>query len=490
MADFVAVLRKTLDGLTDPSPEMREKVYRKARATIEAKLGAIRPAPPQSVIDRQKKALEQAIAEVEAGYAVDLDIDDAAFEDMLAEEVEAEAAPARVRRPEPAPERSRRPDPVLDAEPAPRTGQRREPVFDDFDEADEREVHHAADDWDRDAEDFEAPRRPARPTKDRPRRGFGSMLMSLLVLLVLAGAGYAAWQNRALLMEIAGMGEQAAGPSTAGADADREPEAAETAGTDVASRSVGDGVGAGGDESPEKFTQRLTDDGREVDPGPAGGEPRIGEGTSVAAASPPAGGGTAPSGAVAPPGESALPVGQKAIFYEERTNSMQGSAEPGQVVWSLVEESPGTGLPPEPAIRAEATIPGKDIQFRMTIRRNADNSLPASHIIEMIFLVPDNFEGGAIDNVLRVAFKDSEQSPGNPLLGIPAKISDGFFLLALSDSKAEIDANSTMMRRLDWLDIPIIYRSGRRALITLEKGIPGAKVFEDALKAWAPESSG
>src|SRR5690606_25095315 len=108
---------------------------------------------------------------------------------------------------------------------------------------------------------------------------------------------------------------------------------------------------------------------------------------------------------------------------EERTNSLQGSADPGEVLWSLVEESPGGGLPPEPAIRAEASIPAKDLQFRMTIRRNADESLPASHIIEIIFLVPEDFDGGAVDNILRVAFKDSEQAPGNPLLGLPAKIS-------------------------------------------------------------------
>ena len=56
---------------------------------------------------------------------------------------------------------------------------------------------------------------------------------------------------------------------------------------------------------------------------------------------------------------SGLAVGQKAIFYEERTFAAEGSAEPGSIVWSLVQESPGGNLPPEPAIRAEATIPGR-----------------------------------------------------------------------------------------------------------------------------------
>src|SRR5690606_11665105 len=139
--------------------------------------------------------------------------------------------------------------------------------------------------------------------------------------------------------------------------------------------------------------------------------------------------------------EPSLAVGQKAIFYEERTNNAQGSAEPGNIVWSVVQESPGGDAPPEPAIRAEATIPGKNVQLRMTIRRNADETLPASHIIELIFLTPDGFEGGGIDNILRIAMKTSEQDAGSPLIGIPAKIADGFFLVALNDTKADEQAN-------------------------------------------------
>ena len=189
-------------------------------------------------------------------------------------------------------------------------------------------------------------------------------------------------------------------------------------------------------------------------------------------------------------GETAVPVGQRAIFYEERTSVAQGSAEPGSIVWSLVQESPGGDLPPEPAIHAEASIPGKDIKLRMTIRRNADDSLPASHIVELIFITPDNFDGGAIDNVLRMTMKQTEEAAGNPLQGIPAKIADGFFLIALNDDKPAADANTALLRRQNWIDVPIVYKSGRRALITMEKGIPGEKVFEQALTAWQNASSG
>ncbi|PTE08919.1 hypothetical protein C9427_18200, partial [Mesorhizobium helmanticense] len=200
--------------------------------------------------------------------------------------------------------------------------------------------------------------------------------------------------------------------------------------------------------------------------------------------------GAAPAAPTAAPAETAVPVGQKAIFYEERTSTAQGSAEPGSIVWSLVQESPGGNLPPEPAIRAEATIPGKNVQLRMTIRRNTDQTLPASHIIEMIFLTPEGFDGGGVDNILRVAMKSSEQDAGSPLIGIPAKIADGFFLVALNDTKADEDANLTLLRGQDWIDVPVVYKTGRRALLTMEKGIPGEKVFDEALKAWQAKTAG
>jgi len=69
MADFVAVLKKTLDGLSDTTPQMREKVYERARITIASKLATMNPPLPDSVIEKQKQALDEAIVQVEAEYA-------------------------------------------------------------------------------------------------------------------------------------------------------------------------------------------------------------------------------------------------------------------------------------------------------------------------------------------------------------------------------------------------------------------------------------
>jgi len=340
----------------------------------------------------------------------------------------------------------------------------------------------------------------------RPRRrATAGLLAAALVLVVIAGAAYGIWLNRAEFAAMLGLENQ---PAEVAVQPEQPPAAQQPAAAGNApsgqaadtapARPAATALGAA-DGPPQKFTQRLMPTGEEVDEGAGGAEPSIGEGTSVAAATQPSAPAAqqpaqntpaqpAPSTAAAQ--QPAIPVGQRAIFYEERTTVADATADQGSIVWSVIRESPGGDLPPEPAVRAEVTIPAKDLQLRLTFRRNADATLPASHIVEMIFLTPDNFAGGSISNVLRIAFKPSEEAPGNPLLGIPAKIADGYFLIALSDQQSDAAINTQLMQRQSWIDIPIVYGSGRRALVSLEKGLPGERAFDQAIQAWQAATAG
>lgn len=582
MADFVAVLKKTLDGLGETTPDVRAKVYDKARATIESKLAAINPPPPAAVADRQRKALEDAIASVEKDYtktAQPLDplaelenifssIDRNRTQQSHARPATRTETPAPAAQPpapvSPAPARAeerpaqpswqrpqpevRQPDPKPEPKPAPISepdlpgskpvlepvwpkpkaetkpafdlGKPTSPVTDRplaqaFEANTRREAERATQDSmfsgpsieddvaDETFDDIEEPEQ---------KRGFGRIIAAVVALAILGGGGYGVWLNRDAFKDMFGLNKtetadsQPAQPEAPAKPAE-QPTQPNTASNPAPAPATENG-------EPQKLTQRLLPDGKETDPGRAGGSTSVGEGTSIVAlttpppATPPAQAqpaqgqppvaGTetpAPAGTTPPAPQAgsqpaAIPVGQKAIYYEERTSSAEGSAQPGNIVWSVVQESPGGDAPPEPAIRAEVTVPSKDVQLRMTIRRNADQTLPASHIIEMIFLTPQGFEGGGIDNVLRIAMKTSEQEAGSPLIGVPAKIADGYFLVALNDTKADQDANLTLLRNQEWIDIPVVYKSGRRALITMEKGLPGDKVFDEAIKAWQAKTSG
>ena len=83
--------------------------------------------------------------------------------------------------------------------------------------------------------------------------------------------------------------------------------------------------------------------------------------------------------------------------------------------------------------------------------------------------------------------KSSEQDAGSPLIGIPAKIADGFFLVALNDTKADEDANLTLLRGQDWIDVPVVYKTGRRALLTMADAAIGgddARAGKLAVEPW------
>ncbi|TPM90399.1 hypothetical protein [Mesorhizobium sp. B2-1-3A] len=552
MADFVAILKKALDKHGDETPEKRTRIYDSVRTMLAKKLAEYSPPPAAEAINTQKRSLEDAIAVVERDYAKSVPETDplAELEHIFSSIDRNKNQPSHTRQPvkaEPAwpappaakPEPYRpAPPPAAKAEPSWQKPTPVQPAAPNL--ADQALRGMDADQDDDQADVFpndEEPEAADTFRRLRPaerKRSYGGLIAAVAALLVVAGGGYGIWLNKDAFSRMLGLD----GGKVVAKTEPVKPAPAKPA-TDAAATPPVPAAGAEG----TKFTQRLTPEGGETDPGPAGGQSGIGEGESVAAlttppsatnapaapppvtgapaaaapaaaapaattpapgaapATPPANG-TAPAApadaaatpppapAGAPATEASVPVGQKAIFYEERTSTAQGSAEPGSIVWSLVQESPGGDLPPEPAIRAEATIPGKDIQLRMTIRRNTDQTLPASHIIEMIFLTPDGFEGGGVDNILRVAMKSSEQDAGSPLIGIPAKIADGFFLVALNDTKADEDANMTLLRGQDWIDVPVVYKTGRRALLTMEKGIPGEKVFDEAIKAWQAKTAG
>jgi len=67
MADFVAVLRHAIDGLNDNKLAIRQRIYERARLTVATRLELVGP-PPVAVVERHKRVLEDAIAEVERAY--------------------------------------------------------------------------------------------------------------------------------------------------------------------------------------------------------------------------------------------------------------------------------------------------------------------------------------------------------------------------------------------------------------------------------------
>ena len=80
--------------------------------------------------------------------------------------------------------------------------------------------------------------------------------------------------------------------------------------------------------------------------------------------------------------------------------------------------------------------------------------------------------------------KATEQTRGVPLAGLAVKVTNGFFLIGLSASDADKERNVQMLKERQWFDIPVVYSNNRRAILAVEKGTPGERVFAEAFAAW------
>ena len=192
-----------------------------------------------------------------------------------------------------------------------------------------------------------------------------------------------------------------------------------------------------------------------------------------------------PAAAAAPAGKNVLAaVAQKVVLYEEDESDPQGKRFVGTAVWRTETVSPGSGQPPEIAIRADFEIPERNITASMSIRRNTDQALPASHTIELMFNIPADFPFGGISNVPTILMKQAEQARGAPLAGLVVKVTPTFFLVGLQSGEGEAAHNIELLKDRPWFDIPIVYTNGRRAILAVEKGTPGERAFAEAFKAW------
>ena len=81
--------------------------------------------------------------------------------------------------------------------------------------------------------------------------------------------------------------------------------------------------------------------------------------------------------------------------------------------------------------------------------------------------------------------EDAEQTPRAcrlPACGV--KVTNGFFLIGLSSVEGDVRRNIQLLKERAWMHVRVAYNNGQRALLAIEKGVPGDRVFEDALNAW------
>lgn len=311
-----------------------------------------------------------------------------------------------------------------------------------------------------------------------------TLILLALICLMLAGIAALAWTQRSVVKDVIG---DIISTNDGGAKPTLSEDPIPTA---QAPSKNSDRLGGAPEEAAKAV--RTVDaepaaDGEEADPLAGVMAP---EGTrSVEAAPEPAPTADAEAPAASPAAPEAAGsadeslVAQKAILYEQPTDGSQNvKVVNATVTWKFVANSPNG-----PEIQANLEAPEKGLKATLTIRKNNDSALPASHLVEIVVDTPANFAGGGVKSVPALVMKPTEESRGQPLDGAAAKVADGFFWIAFSNDTGPQAQNVALMRERNWIDLPLVYNNDQRAILTFEKGTPGQRVFDKAMTAWGSQ---
>jgi hypothetical protein len=175
-------------------------------------------------------------------------------------------------------------------------------------------------------------------------------------------------------------------------------------------------------------------------------------------------------------------VAERVVLYEEHPSDRLGRRFVGHATWRTEAVSPGAGEAPELAVRCDVEIPQRRLAVTMSIRRNRDQALAASHTVEIMFNAAPDLPFGDINNVLGLLTKQVEMARGKPLSAVPVKLTSASFRVGLSATEKQ--RNLEQLREGAWIDIAIVYGDGRRAIIAVEKGTTGERALNEALTAW------
>lgn len=191
--------------------------------------------------------------------------------------------------------------------------------------------------------------------------------------------------------------------------------------------------------------------------------------------------------AAAAPARPSVAVAQQAVLIEESTapDSSQPTSSPGRVTWRIDTANGEQGQPLQTMAVAVVNYPDAGLSMTMTIRKNLDATLPASHTVSLSFSQtgPDA-ASRVVQDVGLLQAKDDESGRGSPVSGLPVRVRDNLFLIGLSSLPSDVERNVDLLTHRNWFDVAVRYTNGRRAVLTFEKGQSGNQVLQQAIDAW------
>jgi hypothetical protein len=217
-------------------------------------------------------------------------------------------------------------------------------------------------------------------------------------------------------------------------------------------------------------------------PPPAASEPKADQPAAQGSAAPPS-----PLAAAAqnPPAASAAPApsaGRAAMLVASADNPQKPVVSLGSTVWSLIPAAPGQ--PATVAVKAEADIPDLKMHAAMTLRKNTDPTLQATHTMDLKFSFADGAPITGFKDVGLPQMRMEDSTAAEALTSVKVKISDTYFLIALAKGDSDTARNLDLMQTRAWFDFPLLLNDDRIAKVVFQKSPEGQAMLEKAFEAW------
>ncbi len=186
-----------------------------------------------------------------------------------------------------------------------------------------------------------------------------------------------------------------------------------------------------------------------------------------------------------PPAASTAPApsaGRAAMLVASADNPQKPVVSLGSTVWSLIPAAPGQ--PATVAVKAEADIPDLKMHGTMTLRKNTDPTLQATHTIDLKFSFAEGAPITGFKDVGLPQMRMEDSTAAEALTSVKVKISDTYFLIALAKGESDTARNLDLMRTRAWFDFPLLLNDDRIAKIVFQKSADGQAMLEKAFEAW------
>ena len=213
--------------------------------------------------------------------------------------------------------------------------------------------------------------------------------------------------------------------------------------------------------------------------------PPEGKLTALAASVPPGKQLTAQSGSE--PANQAPDASSPALTEMARAAMVIASDSPrnpvvslGSTVWSTI---PVPGQPARVAVKADADLPELKMHATMTLRKNADPTLLATHTIDLKFSFADGAPIAGVKDV-EPKMRNLGSTASEALRAVKVKISDVYFLIALAEGDQDTARNLDLMQTRAWFDFSLLLNDNRIAKLVFEKSTKGEAMVAKAFEAW------